>query len=103
MSYIEDVVQFISASARILVDEPDAVSVRASEAEGRLGLYLTVAINDGGKVIGKQGRIVRSLRGILLAASNSSGIKTTLQIEGAELHPDHGLGAASSGPATALE
>src|SRR5579859_2044177 len=88
MSYVEDVTQFVAAAAKILVDQPDAVSVTAVEVEGRVSLYLRVAPNDAGKVIGKQGRTVRALRGILAAASQSSGKSTTADVE----DPDSLLG-----------
>lgn len=81
MPYTEDVTQFVAAAARILVDQPDAISVTASEVEGRLSLYLRVAPNESGKVIGKQGRTVRALRILLAAASQSSGRSTTLDVE----------------------
>lgn len=81
MSYTDDVAQFVVAAARILVDQPDAVSVTAAEAEGRVSLCLRVAPSDTGKVIGKQGRTVRALRGILAAAGQSSGKSTTVDID----------------------
>jgi len=92
MSYTEDVTQFVAAAAKILVGQPDVVSVTASEVGGRVSLYLRVAPNDAGKVIGKQGRTVRALRVILAAASQSSGRSTTLDIEDADSLSDRGLG-----------
>jgi len=85
MSYTDDVTQFVVAAARILVDQPDAVSVTAAEVDGRVSLYLRVAPNDAGKVIGKQGRTVRALRGILAAAGQSSGKSTSVDID----YPEH--------------
>jgi predicted RNA-binding protein YlqC (UPF0109 family) len=81
MSYTENVTQFVGAAARILVDQPDAISVTASEVEGRVSLYLKVAPSDASKVIGKQGRTIRALRGILAAAGQAAGKSTTVDVE----------------------
>ena len=96
MSYTDDVTQLVAAAARILVDQPDAISVTAAEVEGRVALYLRVAPNEAGKVIGKQGRTVRALRGILAAASQASGKSTTVDVE----NPDalRTLGQADARP-----
>lgn len=56
--------------ARQLVDHPDEVRVERSEREdGTLVLSLTVAEDDRGKVIGKQGRIARALRTVVKASA----------------------------------
>ncbi len=66
--------------ARQLVDEPDAVRVeRVDEADAIL-LRLHVARDDLGKVIGKQGRIARSLRTIVRAGSAREHRRVQLEI-----------------------
>jgi hypothetical protein len=70
--------------ARALVDEPDAVQVEASDAEGATVLRLRVAPSDIGKVIGKQGRTARCLRTILGAASMKHRHRFSLDIIEAE-------------------
>jgi len=55
--------------ARSLVDNPDAVTVVESDSPGALTLELRVAPEDMGKVIGKQGRIAKSIRAVLKAAT----------------------------------
>jgi predicted RNA-binding protein YlqC (UPF0109 family) len=52
-----------------LVDQPEDVTVEMIEDRDSTVIRLTVAHNDIGKVIGKQGRTARSLRTILGAAS----------------------------------
>jgi predicted RNA-binding protein YlqC (UPF0109 family) len=65
---------------RALVDAPDQVSVNSVEEDGDTILELTVAPNDLGKVIGKQGRTARALRTLLSAASIKAHKRYTLEI-----------------------
>jgi len=66
--------------ARRLVDEPDAVEVSELEREGETLIELRVAAADVGKVIGRQGRIVRSLRAVVRAAGAHSRRRVVLEI-----------------------
>jgi predicted RNA-binding protein YlqC (UPF0109 family) len=52
-----------------LVDEPDAVEVNVIEEDRAVVLELTVAPDDLGKVIGKEGRTARAMRTLLSATS----------------------------------
>ncbi|MCJ7664170.1 MAG: KH domain-containing protein, partial [Desulfobacterales bacterium] len=60
--------ELIEYIAKALVDNPDAVKVTEIEGEKTSVIELSVAKEDLGKVIGKQGRTARSLRTILSAA-----------------------------------
>ena len=50
-------------------DEPDAVEVNVVEEDRAIVLELTVAPDDLGKVIGKEGRTARAMRTLLSATS----------------------------------
>jgi predicted RNA-binding protein YlqC (UPF0109 family) len=63
-----DVRALVEQVAKALVDEPGQVSVNQVEEGGETVLELTVATNDLGKVIGRQGRTARALRTLLGAA-----------------------------------
>jgi len=65
----EKMKQLILEIVQALVDLPDAVSVELIEEHDSTILQVSVAPQDIGKVIGKQGRTARSLRTILGAAS----------------------------------
>jgi predicted RNA-binding protein YlqC (UPF0109 family) len=65
---------------KALVDRPEEVSVSVIEGQRTMVLELRVAKDDLGKVIGKQGRIARSLRTILHAASAKSDFRYVLEI-----------------------
>ena len=78
---VSDMQTLVLEIARALVDEPAAVQVEASEAEGATVLRLRVAPSDIGKVIGKQGRTARSIRTILAAASMKAQHRFALDIQ----------------------
>lgn len=70
----------ISYIAQALVDHPEQVSVSEVEGDQTSVLELTVAKEDLGKVIGKQGRTARAMRTILNAASAKIKKRTVLEI-----------------------
>ena len=66
--------------ARQLVDEPDAVRVERVDEDDTVVLRLHVAEEDLGKVIGRQGRIARAFRTIVLAGSAREQRRVQLEI-----------------------
>lgn len=66
--------------AKALVDKPDEVSVAETQTETTVVLELTVAKDDIGKVIGKQGRIARALRTIVKASAVKNGKRAIVEI-----------------------
>ena len=62
--------ELVRAIARSLVDNPDAVEVTESAGKQQTTvIQLKVAPEDMGKVIGKQGRIAKSIRTLVKAAA----------------------------------
>ena len=74
---MKDLIEYI---ARALVDQPDQVRVSEVEGERTSVIELTVAKEDLGKVIGKQGRTARAIRTILSAASTKIRKRSVLEI-----------------------
>jgi hypothetical protein len=74
------VAELVEYLARRLVDEPDAVRVEQEDTDEGLVLRLHVAPADVGKVIGRQGRIVRALRTIVRAGGVREGRRVLLEI-----------------------
>lgn len=66
--------------ARSLVDHPDQVKVEETESTSGVVLRLSVAKEDLGKVIGKQGRIARALRTVIKASAIKEGKQATVEI-----------------------
>lgn len=54
---------------KAIVEEPDQVSVTERESGGAVILELSVAKQDVGRVIGKEGKIARSIRTVMRAAA----------------------------------
>ena len=65
---------------RRLVDDPDAVRVETEEQDDAVVFRLHVAPDDVGKVIGRQGRIVRALRTVVRAGGARGGRRRLLEI-----------------------
>ncbi len=70
----------LSDMVKAIVDDPTAVAVAESEADGELVLELTVAPDDMGKVIGKHGRIAKAIRMVMKAAAASVDRKVVVKI-----------------------
>jgi predicted RNA-binding protein YlqC (UPF0109 family) len=73
-------VDLVTLIARALVDQPDRVSVREVEGDRLPRIELSVAREDIGKVIGKDGRTAQSIRALLNAAAAKSGRRAHLDI-----------------------
>ena len=67
--------------ARSLVDDPDAVEVVQREAGRTTIVELSVAPDDTGKVIGREGRVAKALRNILRVAGNRKRQRVILEID----------------------
>jgi predicted RNA-binding protein YlqC (UPF0109 family) len=74
-----DMRALIEQIAKSLVDDPDHVAVNQVDGETTV-LELTVAPDDVGKVIGKQGRTARAMRTLLGAAGMKFHKRFTLEI-----------------------
>ena len=67
--------------AKSLVDQPDAVQVMETEGPEAIILELTVAQEDMGKVIGKQGRIAKAIRTVVKAATDKNAKPVFVEIQ----------------------
>ena len=72
----------LDSIAKSLVDFPDDVSVTEVDSDQTLVLELRVRNEDMGKVIGKQGRIARSIRAVMKAAASRENKKVVVEIVG---------------------
>ena len=70
--------QLLSDIIKAIVDKPDDVSVKVTESENTKIYELTVGDGDLGKVIGKKGKNVNSIRTILSAANAKDGGKRAI-------------------------
>ncbi|MEA1961811.1 MAG: KH domain-containing protein [Bacillota bacterium] len=72
--------ELVELIARSLVDNPDEVEVREVDGERSIILELRVAPDDMGKVIGKQGKIAKSIRTLSKAAAAKEGKRVAVEI-----------------------
>ena len=72
--------QLVEFMAKSLVEDPDSVVVQESQEGDLTVIELSVAPEDMGKVIGKQGRIAKAMRTVIKAASVSSGKRVNVDI-----------------------
>lgn len=74
---MRELVEFVT---KALVDNPMQVEVREVAGEKSVILEVRVAGEDMGKVIGKQGRIVRAIRTVAKAAAAKQGKRVEVEI-----------------------
>jgi predicted RNA-binding protein YlqC (UPF0109 family) len=72
--------EIIVTLAKALVDQPDLVSVNEIGGYNTMILELSVAKQDIGKIIGKQGRTISAMRTILNAVSAKDKRRTLLEL-----------------------
>lgn len=70
----------IAEIAKSLVDQPESVKVSRIDEDNNVTIELTVASEDLGKVIGKQGRTARALRSLLTASAAKEEKRSRLEI-----------------------
>ena len=73
--------ELVKTIAKSIVDQPEEVHVNKVEGEKSVIIELSVADDDMGKVIGKQGRIARAIRTVVKAAATKEGKKVIVDIQ----------------------
>lgn len=72
--------ELVEVITKALVDSPDEVVVTEKETEKGLVIEIKVSEDDKGKVIGKQGRIAKSIRSVVKAAASKEDKKVIVDI-----------------------
>ncbi len=75
----ESVVRFVVES---LVDHPEDVGIEVKEDGDRVVYEITTNPEDTGKVIGRQGRIIKALRTLTRAAGSVDGTQVEVEVLG---------------------
>ncbi|MDE5776926.1 MAG: KH domain-containing protein [Lachnospiraceae bacterium] len=73
--------ELVEVIAKSLVDYPEQVEVIETSKEDTIYVELKVAQEDMGKVIGKQGRIAKSIRTVVKAAASKGDKKVIVDIK----------------------
>lgn len=74
---MKDLVEYIAKS---IVNEPDAVNVEEETNEEGITLKLSVADDDKGRIIGKQGQIAQAMRTLLRVKAAKAATRVRLEI-----------------------
>jgi len=75
---IEELVTFLVTS---LVDNPDQVSLESEEHDDHLDMIIQVAEEDTGKIIGRSGRTIKSIRTLARAAAGDSPLLVEVDVK----------------------
>ena len=63
-----------------IVDDPDAVKIDESDETGVTHFTITVAKEDMGKVIGKEGKVIKSIRNIMKIKAMKENKRITISL-----------------------
>ncbi len=74
---MEELVRYIVSE---LVDNKDAFTVESSEQDGITVINIIADKDEIGKIIGKQGRIAKSIRTLVKAAAGNNAKKISVEI-----------------------
>jgi predicted RNA-binding protein YlqC (UPF0109 family) len=74
---MEELIRYIATA---LVDHPEQIQIKETDQDDTIIIELTVAKEDLGKVIGKQGRTARAMRSLLSAAAGKVNKRSRLEI-----------------------
>ncbi len=70
----------VETIVKSLVDEPDAVDVKELEGSASIVLELRVAEGDVGRVIGRNGRVINSIRTIMQSLAAKEDKRITIEV-----------------------
>jgi hypothetical protein len=75
----EALVRFLVTS---LVEKPDSVTIARKESGSTVTYEISVDPDDVGKVIGRQGRIIKAIRTVVRAAASVDGDQVDVDVLG---------------------
>lgn len=79
----QDTLALVDMLVRSLVDEVDEVRVTAVDVDDEgMTIEVTVSPDDVGKVIGRQGRIIKAIRTLARAAASQDGFQVDVEVLG---------------------
>ena len=81
MVSVENIASLVETLVAPLVDFPDELEVSAEEAEdGTIVAEIRVNEEDAGKVIGRQGRVIKAIRTLARAAASREGAAVEVEL-----------------------
>ncbi len=74
---MKDVLEYI---VKAIVDSPDAITVDEEDVDGVVTYTIHAAKEDMGKLIGKQGKVIRSIRNVMKIPAMKEHKKVQIQL-----------------------
>ncbi len=74
---MKDTLHYIITS---IVQNPDAVKIQEEETDGIINFIITADPNDIGKIIGKEGKIIRSIRNVMKIPAIKQGKRINVSL-----------------------
>jgi len=74
--------EMLGMLVRLLVQEPAMVRIETVNQEDRLRLEIHVAESDVGRVIGRQGKVIRALRVLMRSTGARVGRRVEVELAG---------------------
>ncbi len=65
-----------------LVDHPDEVQIETKREDETVTYEVTLNSEDVGKVIGRQGRVIKAIRTLARAAGSAEGLQVDVEVMG---------------------
>ena len=77
----EEIAGLVESVIRPLIDNPDDLVIDARETEdGSIFVEVRVNEEDAGKVIGRQGRVIKAIRTLARAAASSTNTQVDVEL-----------------------
>lgn len=77
----EEIAGLVESVIRPLIDNPDDLVIDARETEdGSIFVEVRVNEEDAGKVIGRQGRVIKAIRTLARAAASSTNTDVDVEL-----------------------
>lgn len=77
----EDIAGLVDAVVRPLIEFEDDLEISANEGEdGTILVDVRVNEEDAGKVIGRQGRVIKAIRTLARAAASREGVQVEVEL-----------------------
>lgn len=76
----QDLTGLVDSVVRPLVDFEEDLEITSREEGGATIIEISVNEEDAGKVIGRQGRVIKSIRTLARAAASRNGMQVEVEI-----------------------
>jgi len=76
----QDLTGLVDSVVRPLVDHEEDLEITSHDEGGTTIIEISVNEEDAGKVIGRQGRVIKSIRTLARAAASRNGMQVEVEI-----------------------